>query len=138
MATRSNIQVEISDGKSLAIYAHWDGYPSYMGRMLLENYNTQEKALALVTPGDISSINKFCDKPEGHTFDNPVKGYTTYYGRDRGEEDCEAHEIDTFTISDIKQGQEWQYQFADGKWFVDHNTGKWTELTEQYILDTKD
>lgn len=122
MGTRSNIQVEISDGKSLAIYAHWDGYPSHMGQHLLDHYNTQELAEDIVRHGDMSSI--------GQTIKDCV-----FYKRDRDEdgEHIEPHEIDTFTISSKKQGQEWQYQFVNGKWYVDHNTGTWTELTQEYI-----
>jgi len=122
MGTRSNIQVEIASGKSLAIYAHWDGYPSHMGQQLLDNYNTQEKAEELVRMGDMSSIG-------------PTLKDCEFYKRDRDEtgDDLEPHEVDTFKISSIKQGQEWQYQFTNGRWFVDHNTGHFEMLTQEYI-----
>jgi hypothetical protein len=140
MGTRSNIQVEFTPGKSLAVYAHWDGYPSHMGRMLLNHYNTKAKALELISHGDLSCVYASCKKPKGHTHDNPVKGYCIYYGRDRGEteDNIQPHVIDTFKISHIKQGQEFQYQFTKGKWFVDHNTGNWEMLTERYILEHDD
>ena len=126
MATRSNIQVEIAPGKSLAIYAHWDGYPSHTGQQLLDYYNTQEKAEELVRMGDMSSIGPTLEECE-------------FYKRDRQEtgENIEPHEVDTWKISEIKQGQEWQYQFANGKWFVDHNTGHFEMLTQEYIDESE-
>lgn len=124
MGTRSNIQVEIAPGKSLAIYAHWDGYPSHMGKMLLNHYNTQEKAEELVRLGDVSSVKPTLDQCQ-------------FYKRDRKEsgDEIEPHEVDTFKISHIKQGQEWQYQFTKGRWFVDCNTGNFQMLTQELIDD---
>ena len=144
MGTRSNIQAEFTPGKSLAIYAHWDGYPSGLGSKLLKHYNTKAKALELVSHGDVSPVQASCKKPKGHTFDNPKEGYCSYYGRDRQEHegdikpdvvDTKPDVVDTFKISPIKQGQEWQYQFTKGKWFVDCNTGKWQELTQELVDD---
>jgi len=137
MGTRSNIQAEFTPGKSLAIYAHWDGYPSGMGSKLLKHYNTKAKALELVSHGDVSSVQASCKKPKGHTFDNPKEGYCSYYGRDRNEtgNGIKPDVVDTFKISPIKQGQEWQYQFTKGKWYVDCNTGNWQELTPELVAD---
>ena len=55
MATRSCIGVKCGN-KIVAIYAHWDGYVSHMGRHLGEYYNGLSKAIALVAKGDLSSI----------------------------------------------------------------------------------
>ncbi len=85
MSTPSSIIVECADGKWALVYCHWDGYPSHHGPILCGHYATQELAEALVKPGDISLLEIRCDKPDGHTFDNPVQDCTIYYGRDRGE-----------------------------------------------------
>ena len=85
MGTRCDIIVEHTNGKWKRIYCHWDGYIEGVGAMLLEYYNTQERAEEVVVFGDMSSLRENCNKPIGHTFDNPVKGYTIYYGRDRNE-----------------------------------------------------
>ncbi len=90
MGTRSAIIVERTDGKWAHVYCHWDGYPEHHGPILLGSYATQERAEALVAPGDMSSLAEQCDKPHGHTFDNRVEGYTVYYGRDRGEKGTAA------------------------------------------------
>ena len=63
-----------------------------VGKTLFEHYNSQDLAEAVVVPGDMSSLNEKCDKPEGHSYDKPAKGYTIYYGRDRGETDVDGHE----------------------------------------------
>ena len=84
MGTRSYIAVKLSDGRWKCVYCHWDGYPSWNGKILYNHYNSQELAEALVAPGDMSSLDKKCDKPEGHTYDTPAKDYTVYYRRDRG------------------------------------------------------
>lgn len=90
MGTRSDIIVQKSDGTWKRIYCHWDGYLSHNGKILFENYTSQKEVEALVENGDMSSLGEKCSKPEGHTFDNPVKGYCVYYGRDRGEKDCDG------------------------------------------------
>ena len=55
MATRSRIGIELQDGSILSSYHHWDGYPSWLGRILEANYNTKEKVSALIDGGDMSS-----------------------------------------------------------------------------------
>lgn len=88
MGTRSDIIVKLSTGQWKRVYCHWDGYLSHNGKILFEHYNSQEQAEALVEHGDLSSLAENCSKPDGHTFDSPVKGYCVYYGRDRGESDA--------------------------------------------------
>ena len=55
MATRSRIGIELRDGSILSAYAHWDGYPEWMGRILRTHYNTKEKVAELIDGGDMSS-----------------------------------------------------------------------------------
>ncbi len=47
MGTRSDIIVNRTDGKWARIYCHWDGYIEHKGKILFENYSSQEKAEAL-------------------------------------------------------------------------------------------
>ncbi len=61
MATRSNIAVEANDGTITLVYAHWDGYPSHNGRLLLEHYESTEAARALVRRGDVSILAENLD-----------------------------------------------------------------------------
>ena len=120
MSTRSDIIVHRADGKWVRVYCHWDGYLSHNGQILFDCYSSQERAEELVSHGDISSLAPSCDKPEGHSFSKPVKGYTVYYGRDRGEAGCNGQignsrnevwpERDTWT--------EYTYIWDNGKWQV--------------------
>jgi len=58
MGTRSTIAIRNTDGTFEAIYCHWDGYLSHNGRILEENYTTEEKVRELIALGDISSQGK--------------------------------------------------------------------------------
>ena len=95
MGTRSDIIVHRTDGKWARVYCHWDGYLDHNGQILFEHYETQSKAEELIAPGDMSSLSEKCSKPDGHSYETPVKGYTIYYGRDRGEKKVDAKVGDT-------------------------------------------
>ena len=92
MSTHSSIGVIEEDGTLKYVYCHSDGYPSYLGRMLLTYYNTPELATALVDLGSLSMVRERLapDEGERHTFKKPVRegpkgGITTAYHRDRKE-----------------------------------------------------
>lgn len=95
MSTHSYIGVIEKDGTLKYVYCHSDGYPSYLGRMLLTHYNAPELAIGLVNLGDLSMVRERLapDKGERHTFKKPVRegpkgGITTAYHRDRKERLC--------------------------------------------------
>ena len=54
MGTRSRIGIELSDSSILSVYCHYDGYPSFNGKVLREFYDTKEKASQLINGGDMS------------------------------------------------------------------------------------
>ena len=55
MSTRCRIA--INDGDSFrSIYCHYDGYPRYVGNVLLKYYNSKEMATKLIDLGDISCL----------------------------------------------------------------------------------
>tara|TARA_Y100000592_G_scaffold101016_1_gene184573 strand:- start:3195 stop:3650 length:456 start_codon:yes stop_codon:yes gene_type:complete len=54
MATRARIGLRLSDDSILSVYHHWDGYPSWLGRILESHYNTKEKVEELIDGGDMS------------------------------------------------------------------------------------
>jgi hypothetical protein len=85
MATPSSITAKCNDGRFRTIYCHFDGHVSHNGVILFENYQDQQKIEELMALGDISSLDKSIECPEGHSFENPIKGYSVFYGRDRGE-----------------------------------------------------
>lgn len=112
MATRSNINVKVGD-KYHCIYCHFDGYVDGVGKTLYENYSSQELAEQLVSNGNLSSLGQNCTKPDGHSYNNQIKGYSVYYGRDRGEEDQEM-EILNSPLFD----QEYSYVWNGTAWIV--------------------
>jgi len=57
MGTRSRIGIQLKDDSILSVYCHWDGYPSFNGRVLNEFYNTPEKVADLINGGNISSLH---------------------------------------------------------------------------------
>jgi hypothetical protein len=54
MGTRSRIGIQLKDDSILSVYCHYDGYPSFNGKVLREFYNTKEKASELINGGDMS------------------------------------------------------------------------------------
>jgi hypothetical protein len=126
MGTRSRIGVMHGD-KCKSVYCHWDGYLDHNGRILLNHYDSA-KANHLVALGNISSLDHNVEIPEGveHTFDNPVKGITSFYGRDRGEEGSEFavdHDFESFMKRVNDSSAEFYYIMKDGEWFVGDNYG---------------
>ena len=139
MATRSTIGVLNTDGSVSAVYCHWDGYPEHNGKILMENYTTEEKVRELIGFGSISSLgakigeqhpfSKFEIKQEAPDFDELMamyaksesEGWTTFYGRDRRETDVRANTYDNVEQFVSEFGEEYNYLFINGTWFVnDH------------------
>ena len=75
MSTPSFIGILYEEGINKFVYCHSDGYPSYLGKMLLEHYNTPELATALVDLGSLSMVRERLAPDEGemHTFDTTVR-----------------------------------------------------------------
>ena len=122
MATRSRIGLKLENGDVKSIYCHWDGYPSWNGKILLTHYQTEDKINELLDLGDISSLNELVSASEGvtHTFDSPAENVTVAYGRDRGES---SSNIKTKITSENTfyndLGEEYNYLFKDGNWYCD-------------------
>jgi len=128
MGTRSRIGVMHGD-KCKSVYCHWDGYLEHNGVILQEHYDSA-KANHLVAMGDISSLGKhigeqhpFSPFGEGDkdAYEAAVKaGATTFYGRDRGEENVDFAVDQTFAefLERVENcGAEYYYIMEDGKWY---------------------
>jgi len=125
----TNSSITVKQGKIYKnIYCHWDGYPSYNGKMLLQHYNSQEGADSLVDNGNISTLKESVACPEGHSFETPADKHTVFYGRDRGEENQEAKVFDNFKEAIISNSQEYDYYWDGEKWWVDNKI-----LTQEII-----
>jgi hypothetical protein len=109
MATRSRIGIELSDGSVLSAYHHWDGMPSWLGRILKTHYNTKEKVEELIDGGDMS-----CCWTDDR-WDNIGDGsYGPNYYSYRGD-DCPPR-LDPSVEIYLEYGEEYAYLFRNGEW----------------------
>ena len=126
MATRSTIAVEHADGTVSQVYCHWDGYLTHNGQILVDHYDTQEKAELLVSLGSMSSLRPKCipDPAKAHSSINPQDDVTTYYSRDNSEPFVEPSLYPT--VDNYKrnlQCEEYDYLFTEGQWEVSNGRG---------------
>jgi hypothetical protein len=150
MATRSSISIRNPDGSYTGVYCHWDGYLSHNGRILEENYTTEEKIRELMALGSISSLRE--EIGEQHPFDSPIMmddaayladvlygRMTTAYGRDRGETDVAAITRPTLHLLMEHIGQEYNYVWEDGSWKVRcyHTDDEFVTLAEARRLEAQ-
>ena len=132
MATRSTIALEFADGTIGQVYAHWDGYLSHNGRILVESYSDPFKLRELIDLGGVSTLGS--EIGVQHPFEAPGRygdaeyvaykekygKMTKFYGRDRGETEMEATYFKDFAdYVDNHQCEEYEYILrTDGNWYV--------------------
>ena len=123
MATRSII-AKLDDKGVQAIYCHNDGYLSNNGKILDQHYTDCSKLNALLAEGDISSLRD-------------TIADTTFYARDRGEENKEAvtlkNETELLKHAFESCDAEVVYMFAYGSWYVYDNSNKIGNCSYQFI-----
>ena len=112
MSTRSRIGLELSGGSILSVYHHWDGYPSWLGRILQTHYNAKSLAEELIDGGDMS----LCWTDE-RWDDSGVKGvYGPQYYSQRG--DDSPPRLDKDMDEFFAAGEEYSYIFRNGNWYA--------------------
>jgi hypothetical protein len=110
MATRSRIGLELPDGSILSAYHHWDGYESWLGRILKTHYNSKELAAELIDSGDMSSAWTNAG------FNNETVEQGPLYYSQRGE-DCPPRldaDLCEYLLPD--NSEEYAYVFRSGEW----------------------
>jgi hypothetical protein len=126
MSTHAEIGIMHGD-KCKSIYVHSDGYLEYVGKVLLEHYDST-KANFLVAHGDCSMLGKdigekinFNDRME-YDEDNVAK-QCRFYKRDRDEENVDFKV--TFSLQELfdRVQAEYVYIMKDGVWYVSINEG---------------
>jgi len=134
MATRSNIGIVNQDGSITGIYCHYDGYPEYVGKILLNHYNDVGIINKLMELGDLSSLGENL-YAVGHTWAVPIEGVCVAYGRDRGEKGVESRvfkSIEQYNRNADNSGVNYQYLFEDGMWmYRKTHKGDWERLTPE-------
>ena len=123
MATRSAIGYMRNDGSIRAVYVHWDGYLSQVGKILIENY-------------DLLGVDDLCDLGDISSLGETIED-TVFYGRDRNEDDIEAHEFASEQeFVDWYDDSEFFYLIKDDKWYVSEHCAEFL-LLEDRLRDTK-
>lgn len=102
MGTRSTIGVLNTDGSVTAVYCHWDGYPEHNGKILIDNYTTEEKVRELIGLGSISSLSE-CGEPVVSASGTGADIFP---------------DVAEFVI---EFGEQYNYLFINGTWFVNDN-----------------
>jgi len=148
MATRSTISLEFADGTIGQVYCHWDGYLSHNGKMLMEYYSNPFILRDLIDLGDISSLrpsigtkhpfSQFDNGMSTEEFNALYQDMTTFYGRDRGEDNTKVRYFKDYEHF-LVDGQEEEYDYilrnVNGKatWFVSDHGGDFQSLAGALI-----
>ncbi len=109
MSTRSNIAIELPDGKVKAIYVHSDGYPNGVGHCLLKYWRFQPQVETLFKYGNASSLG-------------PTLKECSFYARDWGRDEEQARTYNNeWCFLNAMSGDifiEYIYLFKKDKWYV--------------------
>lgn len=132
MSTRSAIGVMHGD-KVKAIYCHSDGYLSYVGKVLLNHYDSP-KANHLVAMGDMSMLGKEIGEKIDFDADleydaDHIAKQCRFYNRDRGESDVDFKVFHNDQELFYGIDAEYFYVMRDGVWYVSKGH-EWTLLSE--------
>ena len=115
MSTRARIGIELSDGSILAAYHPWDGYESWLGRILNTHYNSYEKAAELIDGGDMS-----CAWTNERWSNDLLERHREEYGPNyysyRGEDSPPRLDADLCEYLLPDGAEEYHYIFRNGEW----------------------
>jgi hypothetical protein len=147
MATRSTIALEYADGTVDVVYCHWDGYIAHNGKILFEHYQDPFKVQQLMDLGGISSLGAEIGTQHPFSmsdtimalekFEEAYGDMTTFYGRDRGENDIDAERFSDFdTYERDHSYQEYEYILRNnGTWYVNAYGKEYVPLSTQLSLE---
>jgi len=113
-----------------------------LGATLLQHYNDQGRADALVSLGDAAYISESIYCPSGHSYDHPAQGHSVFYGRDRRESDTQPREYKQWSDVLVSECQEYNYLFDNGNWYCSDGfnitilDNKLCGISEQNSIDT--
>lgn len=138
MSTRSAIGILNDDGSVTAVYCHWDGYPSYVGKMLINHYKSLTRIKNLLKHGNLSFIAPHLGRK--HDFNNASKhhpDWCLFYGRDRGESDQQAKTFGTTeAFENHYDWSDYYYLYNNGHWLYKRRSAKiYEQLTESVVRE---
>ena len=128
MATRSRIGLLLDNDYVLSVYHHWDGYPSFLGVFLQQNYTTKEQIAELLDGGDISHLDSATDW-NNEKVDNHVQYYNL-----RGEKTEPRLDlnVEDYIENEYSAMEEYAYLFENGEWICyDLDTKQTVEIKER-------
>ena len=112
MGTRSRIGIQLSDDSILSVYCHYDGYPSFNGKVLREFYDTKEKASELINGGDMS-----CTWTNAGWQNETLPECGPLHYTSRGESiDMNAPRLDKDMKEFFTNNEEYSYIFTSAGW----------------------
>ena len=115
MSTRARIGIELKNGSILSVYHHYDGYESWLGRILKTHYNTRQKVAELIDGGDMS----LCwtnERWSNDLLDRHREEYGPNYYSYRGEDSPPRLDADLCEYLLPDGGEEYHYIFRNGEW----------------------
>ena len=130
MSTRSRIGLLLDNDYVLSVYHHWDGYPSFLGVFLQQNYTTKEQIAELLDGGDISCIDSTTD-----WNNEKVDNHVLYYN-DRGEKTEPRLDlnVEDYIENKLSAMEEYAYLFENGEWICyDLDTKQPVEIKERLV-----
>lgn len=95
--------------EAVRMYCQFDGYPTGVGKTLVRDYNTYDKALNLVLGGPAECVDRYI-KPDG-TWGG---GYLNCKVMDP----FSTRPKSKFVKEDAPSGEAYEYKFKDGEWYV--------------------
>ena len=132
MATRARIGLLLDTEHVLSVYHHWDGYPSFLGVFLQQNYTTKEQIAELLDGGDISCIDSTTD-----WNNEKVDNYVQYYN-DRGEKTEPRLDlsVEDYIENENSSCEEYAYLFVNNEWkCYDLDTKLEVEIKERGLVN---
>ena len=127
MNTRSAIGYKLPTGEVRGIYCHNDGYLSFNGRMLQQNYQESGKVTEMVELGDMSSLRD-------QIADN------VYYQRDRGEDGVDVAtqsftDVDDFVTKLAASNCQYFYLWNGNEWIVTNGNLEFDRVEDLLVLE---
>jgi hypothetical protein len=104
----------------MAVYCHFDGYPSHNGKILLESYTDSEKIKILISLGSFSSLETEIDK---------IKFYSN---EQDGDLEIEHHLNEKDYLKRLGT-IDYLYLWKNKKWYVSSKK-QFVELTKSKIV----
>jgi len=130
MGTRSRIGIQLSDDSILSVYCHWDGYPSFNGKVLREFYDTKEKVNQLINGGNISSLHTNVGWNQ-ETLPETGPQYYTSRGESIKENEPELNKNQSEYLKTADNcGEEYAYLFTNAGWTC-YNVRSWDDNYKQ-------